>query len=394
MQKAQTAPIAEDPFLRIAAHLAEGIDIASALDAVADEIAELVPFTHADICLYDRPGWVASYEVGIRTRWSREHTRVNYSPVRDLLLSQCDFMLTDDATQDPRYIFPGATAAPIFNHTLRSRVNVPLKVMGQQIGALNISHSTAGLYDHDTVVIAQHAANVLAPSFHAMHSAVTAQRAARAGEAAQAREEGLRRDALELTRALEQERQRIGMDLHDQALADLTRLLREIDGGNRATPPGDVLATRIGEIIGDLRRVIDTAVPTLLELFGFAHAVRVHLERAVGAAPVELAVEDHTDGAVDRLDHTVRIALFRIAQEAINNAAAHSGAGKIIVSIEREPPGQLTISIRDTGCGIPTDPDRQSGLVHIRTRARLIAAELTITGGAGTTVRVSLEETA
>ncbi|SDJ11291.1 GAF domain-containing sensor histidine kinase [Aliiruegeria lutimaris] len=382
--------IADDVFLRIAAHLAEGTDITSALEAVADEIAEVIPFTHTDICLHDRPGWVASYEVGIRTRWSREHTRLNFSPVRDLLLNDCEYMLTDDATRDPRYTFAGATSAPIFNHKLRSRVNVPLKVMGRHIGTLNISHSTPGLYDIETVALAQHVADILAPSFHAMHSAQRAKQAARAGEAAQAREEGLRRGALELTQALEQERQRIGMDLHDQTLADLTRLLREVTGEEPLHR--EALAAWIGETIGDLRRIIDTAVPTLLELFGFTHAVHVHLERAVGGAAVEIVVEDSTDGAPDRLDPTVRISLFRIAQEAINNAAAHSGAGHITVRIDRDAPGLLTVTIRDDGCGIPADPERQSGIAHIRTRARLIAADLDISGQAGTTVRVSLEE--
>lgn len=391
MRRGLTTAPEGDAFLRISAHLAERTDIASALSAVAGEIREVIPFTHADLCLHDRPGWVVSYEVGIRTRWSRAQTRVDCAPIRDLLLGRCDYMLTANAMEDPRYTFPGARSEPIFSHKMRSRVSVPLKVLGQLIGTINISHSDEGLYSMETVTRAQHVADVLAPYFHAMHTGRKAKRAARVGEAAQAREEGLRRGALELTQALEQERQRIGMDLHDQTLADLTRLLRAVTEPEPLA--GAALADRLGEIIDDLRRIIDTAVPTLLDLFGFDHAVRVHLERAVGAADVAISVEDNTDGAPDRLDPTVRTALFRIVQEAINNAARHSGAGSIRLLIDREEPGQLVVTIRDDGCGIPNEPGRQSGLAHIRTRARLIAAALDISGNGGTTVRIVLEET-
>ncbi|MDF0601718.1 ATP-binding protein [Psychromarinibacter sp. C21-152] len=381
--------VKEAAFLRISAHLAERTDIASALEAVADEIAEVIPFTHADLCLKDRPGWLSSYEVGIRTRWSRARTRVDVSPIRDLITGKCDYMLCRDAMQDPRQTYDGAVSEPIFNHKLRSRVHVLMKVMGQPIGTLNISHSTPGLYDMDTVQRAQHVADALSPYFHALHTAERAQRVAQVGQEAQAREEGLRRGALELTQTLEQERQRIGMDLHDQTLADLTRLLREI--ATEAGPDRDHLTRRITEIIGDLRRIIDTAVPTLLDLFGFVHAVRVHLERAVGQQPIDIHVADETDGAPDRLDPTVRTALFRIAQEAINNAARHSGARRIAVRITPHGRSGLVMTVRDNGRGLPAELVRNSGLAHMRTRARLISADLDFLNEDGCTLRVRLE---
>ncbi|ASM74314.1 MULTISPECIES: sensor histidine kinase [Roseobacteraceae] len=388
MNNALQAPAKGDVFLRISTHLAERTDIASALEAVADEIAEVIPFSHADLCLYDRPGWMASYEVGIQTRWSRARTRVDRSPIRDLITGKCDFMLCSDAMQDPRQTFAGACSEPIFNHSLRSRVHVLMKVMGQPIGTLNISHATPALYTSETVQRAQHIADVLSPYFHAMHTAEQAQRATQVGQQAREREEGLRRGALELTQTLEQERQRIGMDLHDQTLADLTRLLREVTGD---TPlPRNALSQRITDMISDLRQIIDTAVPTLLELFGFTHAVRVHLERAVGVNPVEIDVTDNTGGAPDRLDQTTRTALFRIAQEAINNAARHSGASRIKVTIEPLAQYGLVMTVSDDGRGIPAGVHRSSGLAHMRTRSRLISAELDILNEYGCTVRVML----
>ncbi|MGB0904175.1 MAG: GAF domain-containing sensor histidine kinase, partial [Mangrovicoccus sp.] len=321
-----------DSVWRIAKHLAAETEIRYALGAVAGEIAELIPFTHADICLLDSPGWSASYEVGIQTRWSRKRTRIAYSPVRLILSGECETMLTANAMEDPRYIFPGAHCEPILKHKLRARVNVAMKSMGQLIGSLNISHETAGLYDAASLATAQDLANLLAPYFHALHTAERARQATHQGAAAEAREEGLRQGALELTQALEQERQRIGMDLHDQTLADLTRLLRDLSA--EPAPPLPVLADKLRICIEDLRRIIDMAVPTLLDLFGFAHALRIHLERATETAGIEIAIEDQSDNAPDRLDCTTRTALFRIAQEAINNAARHSGASRIVLGVE------------------------------------------------------------
>ncbi len=62
-------------------------------------------------------------------------------------------------------------------------------------------------------------ADLLAPYFFALRAADQAQQSAIVETEARAREEGLASRALKLTEALEGERQRIGMDLHDQTLA-------------------------------------------------------------------------------------------------------------------------------------------------------------------------------
>lgn len=382
-------PAARDAaFRRIAAHLAEEVEIRTALRAVAAEIAEVIPFTHADICLLDRPGWVVSHEIGIHTRWSRRRTRVNSSPVRDVLLKRCPMMLTPNAMNDPRYVFPGASCGPILDHHLRARINVPLRVMGEVTGTLNISHEIEGYYDTADVELAGHLANILGPSFHALHTAEHTSQIARMRTRAQERTESLRAGALELTQALERERQRIGMDLHDQTLADLTRLLRELT--HEPPPDRGRLARNLSETIAELRSLIDTAVPTLLDLFGFSHAIRVYLEHAVEGDGVAVDVLDETGGQVDRLQPTARTALFRIAQEAINNAAKHARARLIRVIVTAEPGGGLRVVIQDDGCGLPAQLGRRSGLSHMLTRAELIGADLEVASNGGTCVTVTL----
>lgn len=393
-----TAGGSTDYYLRISSHLAGKVEIREALRSVKAEIENILPLDHLDVCLMDDDEkYITAYEVGLRTRWSLSRAPVAVSPVRDILLGRTDHLLTGNAMEDPRYVFPGATAEPILAHGLRSRVNVAMKVLGRTIGSLNCSSFRPDLYDETTVARVRIVADVLAPYFYALRVAEKAKRAAIVRAEALAREEGLRLGALHLTQALEQERQRIGMDLHDQTLADLTRIMRDLARGpiDRGT-----LMAKLQDCVQDLRRIIDTAMPTLLELFGFVHAVRIHLERAVGeGGPVAVSVTDETANAPDRMDPVARIALFRIAQEAINNAANHSGARRIDVLIENGNGLRLTVS--DDGTGIRSrcryEGKATGGLAHMQTRARLINAEFSISEGAangsGTIVSVRVPVT-
>ncbi|GAA4220885.1 signal transduction histidine kinase [Sagittula marina] len=390
--KAVAALHTRDILLRISAHLARETEIQAALTTVADVVAEVLPHTHFDICLSDGPDWLVSYEVGIKTRWSRRRTRLGNSPLRALFSGELDHMICSNAMEDPRQTFSGATSEPIFNHALRSRVHVGMKVMGQLIGTLNISHSQVGLFDETSVEIAQHLADVLAPYFHALRLIERAQRDARERSMVKSREEGLRQGASRLTQALEQERQRIGMDLHDQTLADLTRILRQV--GEQAQPlDRAALNDGLSACIRDLRRIIDEAVPSQLVLFGFAHAVEEHAIKAIGADACAVTVDDRTGGAIDRLDPTVRTALYRITQEAVNNAARHANASLVAIEMDHAPSGPLCISVRDNGIGMAHGGGaRRSGLLHMETRARLILAELDIREDAGTCVTLTLTQ--
>ncbi|MEY8120439.1 GAF domain-containing sensor histidine kinase [Falsihalocynthiibacter sp. BN13B15] len=379
-----------DIFLRISAHLAHETGIQSALYAVAREVAEVLPHTHFDICLLDGPGWCVSYEVGITTRWSRRRTRIEVAPVRDLLTGKIPHMICTNAMEDPRQTFVGGRSEPIFNHGLRSRVHVGMRVMGQLIGTLNISHSDAGLFDDESLRLTEHLGDLLAPYFHALRLIEKAQRDAFERAEVKSREEVLRQGASRLTQAFEQERQRIGMDLHDQTLADLTHLLRTVKD-DRSSLDRSALAYSLTACIGELRAIIEEAVPSQLELFGFSHAISENLEKGARATDLTVSVTDVTDGAIDDLDPMVRTAVFRITQEATNNAMRHAAATHVSVTIDRGRSGGLCVRVRDNGQGISLNPtQRKSGILHMETRARLILARLEIEDVGGTCVTLSL----
>ncbi|MBX2830346.1 MAG: hypothetical protein KTR23_04070 [Rhodospirillales bacterium] len=382
-------------YLRISNLLAGNLDIHSALRSVKAEIDKIIEFDHLDVCLIDTDKtWITSYEVGLQTTWSTIRSLVRKAPVRDILLGKTDHLLTGNALKDPRYIFPGAASAPILDHEFRSRASVVMKVLGEVIGSLNCSSKKEDFYDETHVEQVRILADMLAPYFYALRANEKANREAIFRAEILAREEGLRLGALSLTDALEAERQRIGMDLHDQTLADLTRIARDIRPG-LTEPQHHRLQQQVQNMIQGLRDIIDTSIPSILELFGFHHAVLTHLERAVSYdSTMQFDVEDCTEGAVDSLPETTRIAIFRICQEAINNAVLHSQAAHISVSVSEDHEGCLVIQIKDDGQFQSHQHKPCHGLDHMKTRAQLIGAKYEITTSQGTQITVRLPQVA
>ncbi|HEY5770386.1 MAG TPA: ATP-binding protein, partial [Terrimicrobium sp.] len=92
-------------------------------------------------------------------------------------------------------------------------------------------------------------------------------------------------------------------------------------------------------------------------------------------------------------DNVVATHLYRIAQEAISNAARHGRAETIVVALHRTV-SETRLTITDDGCGLPPPADRSGGmgLRIMRYRAELIGAVLTIepAKGAGTFVKCVL----
>lgn len=398
----KTSPVALlNHLFSISRLLAGQLDFQSAIMAVSAEIAQILPHDHLDVCILRPDGqFHTAYESGIETEWGKQpHAPITNSPIRALLQGTVDHILTEDACTDPRFQFAGGFYKPIHDHGLRARIHVPMMVHGEVIGAFSASLQRAGAYGAEDVRNARYIADLLSPYFFALRAAEQAQRSAIIEAEARAREEGLRLGALKLTEALESERQRIGMDLHDQTLADLTRLTRHLERLPHEGPaPAEALEpiTRgLHLCMQDLRQIIEQAKPSLLQLFGFSHAIEHHLDRAIrdSGQGINWTLNDHSGGAFDSLEPTVSIALYRIAQEAINNAVSHAEAGRISVLLAAMP-GQISLAVSDDGKGITKKRTRiGSGITNMKTRARLISARCTLAagiGGGGTSVGIVL----
>jgi signal transduction histidine kinase len=389
---ANVSPRLVERLLAIARALAGHIDPGAAFRATAVEIGTLIPHDHMDVAvlLHDRRSH-ACYEAGFHTSWStlaQHPLPTDLSPVRAVLLGELPFLLTADALCDPRFHFDGALDEPIFSAGLRSRIIVPLRARGDIVGTLDISRHDPDCYSEADLEIAQHCADFIAPYIFALMQSEEARRAMLAESEARNREELLRVGAARLTEGMERERRRIAMDLHDQTLADLARVVRQVSALHRQ---GVARAAQLAELehevvncLTELRHIVDDMRPGVLELFGLRDAIEAHLNRSVGRAapPIAVSLDDTSGGAADRLPERMRTALYRIAQEAINNAVRHGAPGRIDVRIEAaEDLLRITVSDDGRGCG-PIDPAGGGGIGHMHTRAALIGARLRI-GRAG-----------
>jgi signal transduction histidine kinase len=374
------------------------------LRAVAAGVQDLIPNHHMDVVLLSRDRLEHHcYEVGVRTVWGKLGDRPSptaASPIRSVLWAERPHIRTDDALTDSRFHFAGALDEPIYSANLRSRIIMPLKVHGKVVGALNISHPEAGRYDDDHVSIAQHCADLLAPYFYALVLGEEVRTAAVAEAEALARAHELRRSALRLTERMEAERKRIALDVHDQTLADLARISRRTaalrERGGAGAQELAALETEVTVCLGELRRIVEDMKPTVLDLFGFRDAIEALLSRntVLARRPVAVDVVDTTANAPDALPTAVRVTLYRIVQEAVNNALAHSGAERIAVRVGGDD-RDLVVEVCDDGCGFESHAAlaKGGGVAHMSARADLVGARVEFAAaanGRGTIVRVRI----
>jgi PAS domain S-box-containing protein len=208
--------------------------------------------------------------------------------------------------------------------------------------------------------------------------------------------------ALRLAEVEESERRNIHRELHDQVGANLSALKLDL-GLISAMLPDDVRgrvnerlqrAMQVtGETIARIRNVMADLRPPALDDFGLLAALRMHADSV--AARLRIPVEITGTDIEPRLAPAVETALFRIAQEALNNIAKHAHASRVDMAIT-DSGGRVTLTIADDGAGFDpalVDPARTNwGLRTMRERALAIGAALRVESapGRGTRIRVDL----
>jgi PAS domain S-box-containing protein len=196
--------------------------------------------------------------------------------------------------------------------------------------------------------------------------------------------------------AAEAERRRLSYELHDdlgQRLAGASVLAYTLEGRLRDVgSPEATAAARLGELLRDslahARALSHALAPVDLLDEGLDAALHRLCEGAALAYSVRCRVDIERGARVG--DPVVATGLFRIAQEAVNNAGRHAGATEIAVALARRG-GELRLTVHDDGAGVPREAlsgrGPGLGLRTMRSRAAALGGVLTVTGeGGGTTV--------
>ena len=205
-----------------------------------------------------------------------------------------------------------------------------------------------------------------------------------------------RRASERLLTVEEDERRRIAGDLHDGVGQVLTALTLTLDAAG--SEPDPVVARR--RIVA-ARALADTALAGTRDLSHRIQPTRLE-ERGLVAAVRDLASQSgfpvvvHSDAAAGDphlLGATATVEVYRIIQEALANAARHSGAPRAQVSVTNRDE-RLTVVVADEGRGFdPADvPESGIGLAGMLERSRLLGGQLSIDSAphAGTRVTVSV----
>jgi signal transduction histidine kinase len=198
--------------------------------------------------------------------------------------------------------------------------------------------------------------------------------------------------------AEEQERRRIGRELHDEAGQSLLLLRLELEMLERAAP--EELRPRLAAargttemIVAELRRIVSALSPAVLERLGLAAALRHLTERFRNAYPA--TVRASLALPPEPLPLEMQEVIYRVVQESLNNVAKHSRASRVHVSV-RAADKKCRARISDNGAGFSAVAAGRRpmsfGLAGMRERAELLGGTLTVRSapGAGTVVVLDL----
>jgi len=206
-----------------------------------------------------------------------------------------------------------------------------------------------------------------------------------------------------LVEVQESERRLLAMELHDRVGQNLTALginLSIVAGGLPAGAKPD-LAARLEDCnalvegtVDAMRDVMAELRPHALDDYGLPAALRSLATGFSRRTGIQVAFEKEGRGA--DLPKPVDLAMFRIAQEALNNVAKHANAQRVEIAIRRKN-GSAVLSVRDNGVGF--DPQRVDGpsteagwgLLIMRERAEAVGAQFTLKAGPNSGVQVLVE---
>jgi signal transduction histidine kinase len=212
-------------------------------------------------------------------------------------------------------------------------------------------------------------------------------------------QEALERVGGKLIDAQEKERSRIARELHDDICQRLTLLSLEIqhateNSGGTTTPEDRMEAVweHCSRIASDVQAISHELHSSMLDLLGLTAAVKNFCREF--SHQQGIVVEFTHTGVPEALPRDVSLCLFRVVQEALHNAAKHSGINSFEVHLQGKP-YEIDLEVRDAGAGFSVEKVRENGglgLISMQERVHLVRGTFAIDSktNCGTTIRARI----
>jgi signal transduction histidine kinase len=218
-------------------------------------------------------------------------------------------------------------------------------------------------------------------------------------------QEELRRLSSQLLEAQESERKRVARELHDGIGQTLSAMklrientIDELDATKQVDKTSSLESlVSMGQLaVEEVRRISKNLWPSILDDLGLLPTISWFC-REFGEMHPGIRIEKEIAIQEDDVPDPLKIVIYRILQEAMNNIARHSRANRVRLSLKEEA-GCLELTILDNGVGFdpedlasPERVDRGLGVTSMKERAELSNGTFVVDArqGAGTTIRAS-----
>lgn len=296
-------------------------------------------------------------------------------------------IIEEDKWADPRYKYIPELGGDLFT----SMISLPLiSARGASIGAVNIHTKERRTFLPEEVAFLKHVASLAAAAIE--HAALFRELARK--------ERTLQLVVAGTIEAQEEERRRVATEIHDGVMQQLISIWYRMNACESSLDR-DPQAARseletakelIDQALDEARAAIYDLRPATLDDLGLVPALEVLARRALGD---DLGVEVSAHLG-DPIPSHVETALYRLAQEAINNIRKHAGRCSVRIELRSGSGGEVEMTVSDTGTGFDLRsyererPETSFGLLGMEERVGLLGGDLDIhsSPGEGTSVHV------
>jgi signal transduction histidine kinase len=304
----------------------------------------------------------------------------------------------NDLANDPLFTL---WKEPVMAYGGASIASVPLVFYERIFGVLTVKADQPHAFDDEEVDLLSGLAADIARRLQGLEDEAARQQAE---DALRGSEKELRFLSSKLLSAQEEERKRLASELHDsigQTLAavkfwvEMALKLKDAGDGNAALSHLEQFVPILQRSIEETRSIYMGLRPSMLDNAGLLATLEWLRQECMKLYP-ERHIELESRVAEEEIPDSLKVNIFRIAQEALNNVAKHSKAEWVDISLTNNG-GGIELVVSDDGVGIDLDlilqtsTARSLGITSMRERAELTGGSFSIesTPGEGTTIRAS-----